>query len=83
MSLAAEAKRYAAVSKVLEFTGERVRAHLQQGAAAKSQKTVAAALGISPQYLNDILHGRRPITRELVERIIELSGSPRHDDERV
>ena len=32
-----------------------------QVATCKSQKTVAAAIGISPQYLSDILAGKREL----------------------
>lgn len=34
-----------------------------------SQKKVAESLGISPQYLNDVLAGRREISEALAERL--------------
>jgi plasmid maintenance system antidote protein VapI len=35
----------------------------------ESQRAVAAALGLSTPYLNDILHGRRGISITLAERL--------------
>jgi len=35
----------------------------------RSQKVVAAELGISPQYLSDILKGRREISTEVARRL--------------
>lgn len=51
-------------SNPLEFTAEQVRKKLWTGLSSKrpgahNQLTLAKAIGISPQYLNDILHGNR------------------------
>lgn len=45
----------------LEFTAEQVRKKLWTGLSSRAhnQLTLAKAIGISPQYLNDILHGNR------------------------
>lgn len=32
-----------------------------------SQKKAAAKIGISPQYLNDIIHGRREVSPQVAE----------------
>jgi transcriptional regulator with XRE-family HTH domain len=37
--------------------------------ACSSQKKVARHLNITPQYLNDILHGRRDISEQVADRL--------------
>ena len=39
-----------------------------------SQKAAAVTLGISPQYLNDVLLGRRAISRQLAVRLGGVFG---------
>lgn len=38
------------------------------------QKDLAEALLLSPQYLNDVVHGRRLPRAEVAERIAEITG---------
>lgn len=59
------AQKYAETNP-LEFTAEQVRKKLWLSVASKprrigghTQLSLAAAIGISAQYLNDILHGNR------------------------
>ena len=39
-----------------------------------SQKAMAEKIGITPQYLCDLEHGRRPGSVEVVERICDAFG---------
>lgn len=55
--------RYYTVGEVLKNLRERIDAR-----AGITQKEVAAKLGFSPQYINDVLAGKRPIT-------VSLAGS--------
>lgn len=41
----------------------------------KTQAAIAAAAGISPQRFNDILHGRKPLSMNLVVPICRAVGS--------
>lgn len=36
---------------------------------AKSQRAYAKALGISPAYLNDLLHGRRKVSATIARKL--------------
>lgn len=40
---------------------------LKAAVVLSNQKTVASNLGVSQQYLNDVLHGRRPIAETLYD----------------
>ncbi len=42
-----------------------------------SQRELATRLSISPQYLNDIVQGRRP-GRPLISRMVDEIGLPQH-----
>ena len=44
-------------------------------ALAMSKKTVAAALGVSPQTLYDILNEQQPVTAEMALRFGKLFGN--------
>ena len=70
------ARAYVSAYDALELITDGVRAQLRESANHTNPKTVAAALGISAQYLCDILHKRRPITRELVDRILKTHARP-------
>lgn len=42
----------------------------------KSLRELARELGVSPQFLSDIEHGRRKVTRRLVDRLLEGGPEP-------
>ena len=55
-----------------EFTAEQVRARLWTGLSSRrptahNQLSLAAAIGVSPAYLNDVLHGRREPQGKILE----------------
>jgi transcriptional regulator with XRE-family HTH domain len=63
-------KPKAAKSRFSYATKAEVLAQLRFDVAlAGSQKACAKALGCSPQYLNDILNGKRQPAREVLNRI--------------
>ena len=41
----------------------------RQGASHKSQREWALQLGLSPQYLNDVLHGHRGPGKKLLDAV--------------
>lgn len=45
---------------------DRLRAGLKR---AKTQRAYAQSLGISFQYLNDVLHGRREVSANLAQKL--------------
>lgn len=47
-------------------------------------RQLAAAVGTSPQYLNSILHGRKPIDkyREAIQKVLEMDIITREGGER-
>lgn len=61
-----ELKRQQDICHPLECT---VRDRLRAWAEEDGQKTIAALIGVSPQYLNDILHDRRAISRAFLEEV--------------
>jgi predicted transcriptional regulator len=67
-----DAKQYEALCVALEALGERLRKWLEMYVNHSDQKSVAAKLGMSPQYLNDILRKRRHVTRAVAKRMPAL-----------
>ena len=49
-----------------------LRSALNRSIADGDAVAVAASLGVSPQYLSDIRHGRRGISTELLEKLCEV-----------
>ena len=52
-----------------QFTESIVLNHLRSEIGASSQKEVAKRLRLTPQYVNDVLHKRRPISAELAKKL--------------
>ena len=52
---------------VVFLTEQDVIAHIEGYCKGKTKKSVAAELGISPQYLTDILQGRREISYRIAK----------------
>lgn len=48
---------------------ETVRADLRERCRKSSQKEVAKKLGLSSQFINDVLHWRRAITTDLIHKM--------------
>jgi len=44
-------------------------ARLREIVEARGQKAVAEAYGFSPQFINDVLRGRRDISNDLAEKL--------------
>lgn len=60
-------------SRAQEETDETsVRHALDRSVADGDAVAVAASLGISPQHLSDVRHGRRGISSELLEKLCEV-----------
>ena len=51
------------------LTEQDVRAHLACCCKGRTQKTVAEELGVSPQYLSEILRGRREVSAQIARKI--------------
>jgi len=64
------AKHYEALCVTLEYAAAQVLDMLKLVCRDNSQRDVAHILRVSPQYLNDVLIGRRPINRQLIARIL-------------
>lgn len=56
--------RYYTPGEVLKVLREKVDAR-----AGETQKAVASKLGFSPQFLNDVLAGKRPLTESLASSL--------------
>lgn len=56
----------------MPITEQKIMLILKKHIKGKSQRQAAADLGITPQYLNDILMGRRSITGEEILRGLGL-----------
>lgn len=40
------------------------------------QTKIAKKIGVTPQLINQILNGKRPITWEVAKKLSEISGKP-------
>jgi len=65
------ARRYDAVSQIEQAHAMALVDALALVCKRSSQKEVAQTLGVSPQYMNDIIRGRRALSDEFVARILE------------
>lgn len=52
-----------------QYTHEQMVDGLRKVAEEKTQKYAAIDLGISPQYFNDLLHGKREITERVAKEL--------------
>lgn len=52
-----------------QYTHEQMVDGLRKVAEEKTQKHAAIDLGISPQYFNDLLHGKREITERVAKEL--------------
>ena len=52
-----------------QFSEAYVLSDLKQMLGESSQKDVAKRLRLTPQYVNDVLHKRRPISAELAKKL--------------
>lgn len=52
----------------MSATEEQMRQLIADKAAEVSQKTLAERAGVSPQYLCDVLKGRRDVSAQMAER---------------
>jgi hypothetical protein len=69
-------ERYRRVNAEREAADARVRDELAAWAGTTRQRDVANALGISAQYLSDVLNNRRGLSADLVERIERAAADP-------
>lgn len=63
------ADRALAVAEEWERLCGELREYLKNECAKRSQKDVAGELGISPQYLNDLVRGRREMSKQIVMKL--------------
>ncbi len=52
-----------------QFSEAYVLSDLKQMLEVNSQKDLAKRLRLTPQYVNDVLHKRRPISAELAKKL--------------
>lgn len=60
--------------EVREIAGSAVK-HIRE-ARGQSLRQLAAQLGVSAQFLSDIEHGRRKLTRRLVDKLLGVPKDP-------
>lgn len=66
-SFAKHLERHQKISGELRVVETDLLAALRAWCESESQKAVASALGVSPAYLNDVVHGRRTFGRNILE----------------
>ena len=66
-------QRYRTAKRELEPIADLLRSALQSAAHHHGQVRIANHLKISPAYLNDILHGRREISENFANQVVETA----------
>ena len=66
------AKGAAIAMRSVEIAKEQVRVALTTWCGETSQASVAKTLGVSPQYVSDVIWQRRSVTKELVAAILQI-----------
>lgn len=66
-------REYSRARKELDPIAALFRECLREAADAMGQSRIAKHVGVSPAYLNDILHNRREISANFVDRVKKAS----------